>query len=163
MHERRVDAVRLEARDREDPAVVHDDRVALGVAAAGGAADQLRFELLVGVVSRDRSGHDVGAAALAVKIDGVGADRMLVAVSHEALADDELRARLELGDRLPVRVVDALDLDHLHLHGAVLFHVDFRDRVQNALAGAVAGAVVLFHIFDLRALLYKEAVDAVVL
>ena len=81
---------------------------------------------------------------------------------HQPLLDDKAGAGRHLCDRAPVRGVNALDLDHLHLHVAPLFHVDFRDRVQNPLAGSVAFAVVLLDIFDLGVLSDIEAVDAVV-
>ena len=51
MDQHRVDVVRLQRRDREDVSVVHDDRVALRMTAAGCTAVYAQIKLLVRVVT----------------------------------------------------------------------------------------------------------------
>ncbi len=93
----------------------------------------------------------------------VSAYGVLVAVGHETLLDYELCAGFEFADRVALRGVHALYLDHLHLAVAALVHVDLGLGIQDALPGAVAGTVVLFHITDARVLSDMEAVHAVML
>ena len=82
---------------------------------------------------------------------------------HQSLLDDQLCVCLQLGDGGADGGIDALDLLHLHLHRAALFHIDLGLRIEDALAVAVAAAVVLLHIFDMGVLAHIEAVYAVVL
>ena len=84
-------------------------------------------------------------------------------MGHQALAHHQARAGGQVGHRLAVGGIDALDLDHLHLHRAALGQVHLGDGVQDAHTQAVALAVVLFHIADMGVLAHLEAVDAVVL
>ena len=84
-------------------------------------------------------------------------------MSHQTFLNDQAGTSLELGFGISLRGINALDLDHLHLHGAVFIHIDFRAGIEQALAGPVTGAVVLLDIFDLGAFADKEAVDTVML
>ena len=163
VHQRGVHIVRLQRRDRQDASLVHDDGIALGMAAAGSIARDLRVKELEGIIPRHGTGDHVRAGALAVQVHHVLAGGILIPVGHQALPHHQLRAGGKLRRGRALCGIHALDLHHLHLRGAVLFHVHFRAGIQDPLAGAVAGAVVLLHILHLRVLTHIEAVDAVVL
>ena len=130
---------------------------------AGGVADELGVEFLVGIVPRDRARYHVRAGAFAVQADLVDADGLLLTVGHQALTHHQPGVLCQFGFRGACRIVHAFDLHHLHLDGAAFFLVNLGHGVQDALALAVAGAVVLFHIADAGILAHEEAVDAVVL
>ena len=84
-------------------------------------------------------------------------------MGQKAFPHYKLGSRGKLSGVGPVGGIHTLNLDHLHLHVAVFLHVDFRARIQDALAVAVTLAVMLLHIFDLCILSHKEAVDSVML
>ena len=133
------------------------------MAVAGGVADDAGVEFLEGSVPCHRARDDVGVGAFAVEGDLVTGDGGLRAVGHQPLADDEPRARRQFRGGHAVGGVHALDLHHFHFHRAVFGQRGLGDGIQNALAAAVAGAVMFFDVFDLRALFEEKAVDAVVL
>ena len=83
--------VGLEGGDSEDAAFIHDDGVAFGVAAAGGVSEDAHVKLLVGLVTGNGTGHDVGAGAVAVEGDVVDAVGILGAVCHEAFVHEDAR------------------------------------------------------------------------
>ena len=83
------------------------------------------MEFLEGTVARHGAGYHVGTRALAVQGDDIAADRMLVSVCHQALADHQSGPGRQFRFGIAYRIVHALDLHHLHLHAAALFLVDF--------------------------------------
>ena len=76
---------------------------------------------------------------------------------------NKLGVSLELCKRRPFGGVYALDLHHLHFHGAALVQMHLCHGIQDALAVAAAGTVMLFHILDLRISADEEPVNAVML
>ena len=163
MDQRRVQVVGFQARHRQDAAVVHDDGVALRVAGAGGVAHDLGVELLIGGVPGHGPGDHVRRGAGAVELYHIGADGPLLPVGHEPLPDQELGACLQFRGGGADGVVHALDLHHLHLHGAAFVLIYLGARVQDALALPFPGAVVLLHVLHVGVLAHVEPVDAVVL
>src|SRR5699024_3998751 len=133
-----VHVVGVQLGHGQHPGAVHDDGVALRVAGAGGVAGDGGVKLLVGAVPRHRPGDDVGAGAFAVQGDVVAADGDLAAVGHQTFPHHQACAGGQVGHRLAVGGVDALDLHHLHLHRAALVQVDLGDRVQDPHPEAVA-------------------------
>ena len=156
-------AVGFEGRNSEDAALIHDDGIALGVAVAGGIAENAHIKLLIGFIACDRTGDDIRAGVIAVEDDLINTVGILCSVGHQTLLHDQARTGTELGLCITFGGIDTLDLHHFHLHGAVLFHIDLCAGIEQALAGPVAGAVVLLDILDLCALADKEAVDTVML
>ena len=59
--------------------------------------------------------------------------------------------------------VNTLDLDHLHFHLAVFFHIYFCSRIQNTFSCTVTFTVMLFYVFNFRILSNEKSVDAVML
>ncbi len=84
-------------------------------------------------------------------------------MGHQTLSDNQLGAFFKIGDGGAGGVIHAFDLHHLHLDGAVLFHIYFSDGVEDTLARALAGTVVLLYIFYLGVLADIKAMDTVVL
>ena len=163
MDQTRVDAVRLERGDRVHAAVLHQDRVALGVAVAFIIPVDVGVEHLIGRALRDRAGDHVGGRARAVQIDLEIRLGGLVAVGHDLLFNDQGRAVAQLRGGVAHGRAHAADLRRLHLHVAALVDLDDRDRVQDPVARARALGVVLLDVADLRVLPDVERVDAVVL
>ena len=89
MDEGSVHIVGLEARNRKDPALVHDDGIALGVAVAGGIADDLRVEFLEGLIPGYGAGHYIRAGSLAIQVHDVCGDGALDAMGHQPFPDDK--------------------------------------------------------------------------
>ena len=48
--------------------------------------------------------------------------------------------------------VNTLDLDHLHFHLAVFFHIYFCSRIQTTFSCTVTFTVMLFYVFNFRIL-----------
>ena len=157
-----LDGVGRDLRARADGAAVHDDGVALRVTGALVVAADVGVEHLAGVILGDGAGDDVRAGIIAVEVNGEVRLRVLMAVRHDLFLDDERGAVRQVGLRVAVCGVDALDLGRLHLHVGVLAEVDDRRRVHDVLAVAVALAVVLFDVAHPGVLADEEAVDAVV-
>ena len=121
------------------------------------------IEFLIRIILGNRTGNHVCRAAFAIQIYAVITYGLLIPVGHETLVNDQSCALSEFCLCITDGVIDSLDLGHLHLHVAVFFHVDFRARIEDALAGTVSGTIVFFDVFYLRALTDIEAVDTVVL
>ena len=156
-----LDAVCRDLRTRADGAAVHDDGVALRVTSALVVAADVGVEHLAGVILGDGAGDDVRAGIIAVEVNGEVRLRVLMAVRHDLFLDDERGAVRQVGLRVAVCGVDALDLGRLHLHVGVLAEVDDRRRVHDVLAVAVALAVVLFDVAHPGVLADEEAVSCV--
>ena len=84
-------------------------------------------------------------------------------MGHELLSHDKRGPVGQPGLGYALGGVHALDLRGIHLHVRALLQVYDRRRVHNALAGAVALGVVLFHVLDLGVPAHIEGVYAVVL
>ncbi len=109
------------------------------------------------------SGYHVRLRAFAVEPHVVFADGPLIPVGHQPFPNRQPGVRGQLRDGGPLRIVDALDLDHLHLDAGSFLLIDLGHRVQDALALSVAGSVVFLHVADMRVLPHVETVDAVML
>ena len=97
-------------------------------------ANDLEVKALIRIVTRYAAGYDVGVSAVTVERYDIVAQRALDVMGHQSLADNQLSARFQLGDRLALGIVNALDLHHLHLAGAAFFHIHLGDGVEDALA-----------------------------
>ena len=84
-------------------------------------------------------------------------------MGEQLLGEHQLGVRAQLGVGVAHRARHAAQLHHLHLAGGALLHVHVGGGVQDALAGALALAVVLLHVAHAAVLAQVEAVDAVVL
>ena len=84
-------------------------------------------------------------------------------MSHKPFPDHQLRTLCQTGLCLPVSRIYPLDLHHLHLHDASLFHSDLSNRVQNALTIPVSFPIVLLHIPDSGILPHIKPVNSVML
>ena len=84
-------------------------------------------------------------------------------MGKQSFADDQLSACCKIRNSGTLCGVNTLDLDHLHLHGAALFHVNLCHRIQDTLAIAVAGAVMLLNIFNLGILSDIESMNTIML
>ena len=157
-----LDGVGRDLRTCTDGAAVHDDGVALRVTGALVVAADVGVEHLAGVILGDGAGDDVRAGIIAVEVNGEVRLRVLMAVRHDLFLDDERGAVRQVGLRVAVCGVDALDLGRLHLHVGVLAEVDNRRRVHDVLAVAVALAVVLFDVAHLSTFFYIKGMDAIV-
>ena len=131
------------------------------MAAAGSVAGNLQIKSLIGAAARDASGDDVRAGTVPFQGYMVGAQSLLHAVGHQSLTNDQVRVRGKLRCSGTVRGINALDLDHLHLHAASFFHIDFGLRIQDSLPESVPGAIMFLHIFDMGILSDPETVDPV--
>ncbi len=150
-------------RRRRHRAVVHQDRVALGMALAAVVTVDVRVELLAGVVLSNRAGHQVNRAVLTVHLHREIGLRELAVVRHDLLSDHEGSSVAHRGARRAHRRIHALDLHRVHLERAALIEVHHRLGVQDPLTGTLAGAVVLLDVLDMRVLADMERVNAVVL
>ena len=158
-----VHVVGFQGGHGEDAAVIHDDGVTFRVAVAGGVAGNAGVEFLVGIVPRHAAGNHVGVGPGPVQVHLVQADGGLTAVGHQAFFYDQLGPGGQFGGGHALRGIHAANLHHFHFGHAVFFHVHFRAGVQQAFAGAVALAVVLFHVAHPGVFAHEKAVDAVVL
>lgn len=143
--------------------VAHDDGVALHVAAALRRSDDERVEHLDGVILRHGARDHLHAGVLAVQLDLHVRRGGLLVVGEQLLGEHELGAGGQLGVRVAHGGGDAAQLHHLHLARRAFLLVHVGSGVQDALAGALAFAVVLLHVLDVAVLAQVEAVDAVVL
>ena len=116
MDEGGVGVVGNDLGDGDDRAVIHDDGIAFGVAAAAVVAVDGGDELLVRFVLGHRAGDGVRAAALAVEVDLKFGHGKLLAVGHDLFVNDQRGVVTQrcLGHALGR--VDALDLRRLHFH-----------------------------------------------
>ena len=150
--------------DGLDPAIAHDDGVALDMAEAEVVALHIGMEHLPGVLLCHAAGDDPGLGVMAVEDNihiGVG---RLVAVGHQLLGQHDL-AVIPFGYDLGVALggVHTADLAGVHDHSGALLQIDDGLRVQNTPSGAVARAIVYLHIGHLGILAHIEGVDAIVL
>ena len=116
----------------------------------------------MGLIPGHRPGNDVGAGIFPIQTDIKPALRILVPMGHETLLDHQLGPGCQMGHRIPLCGVHALDLDALHLHIASLIHGDLRPGIHDPFPFSISITVMLFHIFKLRVLSHKKTVDAVV-
>ena len=83
-------------------------------------------------------------------------------MGHQRFVHDEGSAGSQLRDIGADGRIDALDLHHLEFGVRALFQIGLGHRVQDALSGPVALAVMLLNVFHAGILPDEEAVDAVV-
>ena len=134
------------------------------MAEAGGVTLHTRIKDLRGLLLCNGAGDDACARARAVQNHVHLAHGMLIACCQEFFVDLHLGiCAVGLALRIALRVVDAADLAGVHDDGCALLQIDDGLRVQNALAGAFALAVVLLNIVHLRVFADVESVDTVVL
>ena len=134
------------------------------MAEAGGVALYAGIEDLRGRFLRDRAGDHARAGARAVQDDVHLADGVLRALGQELFVDLHLGiCAVGFALRIALRIVDAADLAGVHDDGRALLQIDDGLRVQDALAGAGALAVVLFDVVYLRVFADIEGVDTVML
>ena len=114
------------------------------------------IKLLIGLIACDRTGDHIRTGVIAVEDDLINTVGILCSVGHQTLLDDQARIASELSLCIAFGGIDTLDLHHFHLHCAALIHVDLCHRIEQTLARAVAGAVMLFDILDLAPLPTKK-------
>lgn len=103
--------------------------------------------MLTGIFSRHRPRHDVRARPLPVHIHRKIGIRRLFAVRVDFFADDEIRARFQVGFGDAVGGIDALDLRRFHLQIRALFEMRHGRGIHDIFAVAVPFAVMLFDVF----------------
>ena len=143
--------------------MVHDDGIALDVAETGGLSLHLGVKHLHGVVLSHRPGDHLGTGSLSLHDDLHFALGKLVAVGKQTLGDHRLGAHLHLHLGVAAGGVHATNLHRLQLHGSALGQIDDGMGVEDALSGALALTIVLFHVAHLGVFAHIEGVDAVVL
>ena len=84
-------------------------------------------------------------------------------MGHNLFADNQLSIPLQNGCGFPFGGVHSFDLHGIHLHVAAFCHLDMSLRIDDAFAGAIADADVLFLIAHSRIFGEEKAVDSVVL
>ena len=149
--------------DGLDLGLPHEDGVALDVAEALGLADHPGVEDLDRVVLGHGPGDDPAGGVLARQDDVHLRLGGLAAVGEELFGDDGLAAGPYHDLGVALGGVHAPDLGGLHVDGGALVQVDDGLGVEDALAGALALAVVLLVVADLGVFAHVEGVDAVVL
>ena len=144
-------------------ALIHNNGVTLGVAAAGcvavDPADVFLFAAFLGNAAAD----DVAAAALPVEIRIEFRNRMLISGGHDLVVYHQAGALCQVSSGLAQGVVNAGNLGGFHFHVCILPQMHNSGRIHQPLAPALALAVVLFHIAHLAVFSHIEAVNAVML
>ena len=114
---------------RRHAGIIHNDRITLRMSGTAVISIDHGHKFLIRILLCHGTAHHIGAAASPVHIHRKICDRCLASVRHDLLLDDQAGCLSKPRFRHPCGGINAFDLGRLHLHIAVLVHVDDGGRI----------------------------------